>query len=407
LAAIISVKIVFFAPTVFVIFATTWWYSPDRVGVAQQLGIFAVVTFGGFGLLYALHDATLSSHVVTASGQGFIGHAMDRMLIFDENFPRLDTFNDTLHWDLGAWFLAALGGAVLLGDALHEKGKARGQALIGLGFLIPLATLVIYRNAFGYFYVTIVPPAVWVGGALVARIEQKLRSRPILAALLIGLAVFPLAKKASKFYEFNEVDEVTKQRVVLQGVHQMFPEPVPFIDRCNMVASYPMVGPFMSTVVMEQYREAREPQMKRILAEKQPKFLLANVESLEISRRYGKVDRRRRLLKADYNTLKSNFIRHWGPVWVAGWRRKNVGDNPVVVHFLIEGTYTVNARAPVEIDGELYQPNQTLVLDRGPHEIRSPKRKQTVTLRIGDNLVKPKMKIPSGPLFRSLRFYME
>lgn len=406
-AAMISIKIVFFAPTVFVIFAATWWHSSERKLIAMQFGLFALVTFVGFGLLYVAHAATLAEHVGPSSGQGFLERAMDRMLVWDENFPQLDTFIDTLHWDGTVWFMIFLGGAIAIGDVLHLEGEERVRAVILVSLLIPVGSLVIYRNAFAYFYVTVIPPAALVAGLVAARIVERLRSRPLIAALLVGLVAYPVAKKAWKFHEFNKQDEVTKQRMVLAGIHQMFPEPVPFIDRCNMVASYPMVGPFMSTIVMEHYREAGEPQMKRILAEKQPKFVLANVGSLELSRRYGRVDSDRRLLKADYNALQGNFIRHWGPVWVAGWKRKAVGRIPVKVHILIEGTYTVEGVAPVEIDGKVYEPGQTLVLVGGEHRVRSAGKKQKITLRYGDNLVKPKLKLPKGPIFRTLRFEME
>ena len=66
-----------------------------------------------------------------------------------------------------------LGTGVAFGDALHLGGEGRKRALLLLSFFLPLGSLVIYHNAYPYFYVTVIPPASLLCGALVSRIETS------------------------------------------------------------------------------------------------------------------------------------------------------------------------------------------------------------------------------------------
>jgi len=172
----------------------------------------------------------------------------------------------------------------------------------------------------------------------------------------------------------------------------MFPEPVSYIDGCGMISSFPKVGFFMSSAVMDPYLSKGEPVLKKALLAKGPLFLLANVPHLDLeSEKPPKSYVGRTLLEEDWQALRSYFVHHWGPVWIAGKKLELTSENSRE-EFQIEtaGLYTLETSTSVRIDGASYQPGDLAYLAQGVHVIEAGSDNVTIVLRWGDHVYRPK-----------------
>jgi hypothetical protein len=106
------------------------------------------------------------------------------------------------------------------------------------------------------------------------------------------------------------------------------------------------------------------------------------------------------LFKEDIATLKANYIRHWGAIYVAGKTFVSSIAGPAQnFEILIEGSYTVESAEPVILDGKEVQPDDVINLASGLHRLRMREASPDVTLRWGDHLYRPLEITPGGPLF--------
>jgi hypothetical protein len=183
---------------------------------------------------------------------------------------------------------------------------------------------------------------------------------------------------------------------MIATVKSIFPEPVPYIDRCGMLASYPKVGPFITSLTTQRYKATERPLYEAILRESQPPLLLANVGSLDLGRDWKSGSHS--LLKADFETLKANFVPHWGPIWVAGKELQLESGRDQTSEVLISGKYTLEADQPLTVDGVVVEPGRVVQLSQGTHAFRSD-RTGTARLRFGEELVRPTRAPPSKWLF--------
>ena len=137
--------------------------------------------------------------------------------------------------------------------------------------------------------------------------------------------------------------------------------------------------------------------MPDILTDQQPKFILANIDGLDID--HITSDTNRRLLPDDEALLKDNYIAHWGPIYVAGKTAQLGANQPQTVRIYIEGPYEIESPNPVTINGLTYRVGEQVQLSQGKYEISS-KTAQTLTLRWADlkipDIAEPKRKLFYG-----------
>ena len=415
---LISIKFALYLPTLAALFvarglAGRHWRTVLRDGLS-----FAAVVVVVAGALGALHVASLSP---TSPGVGgglvAIGSKMTSTVF---SFPQHHTLLQSLRWDWATWVFITLGLIVTALD-LRRSGMARARGGMVLAFAIPLLAISSYRNAFPYFYVTVIPPASLLAGALYARIEQALRVRgwaAIFGAATVALAA-PMVWGAWRWCDANSHDQVAPQRIVLEAVHHTFPQPVSYIDRCGMVSSFPKAGLFMSTWSLEDYRLRGRAVMADVLARQQPRFVLANVESLDLQQpTLDTADTVYALLPEDFAVLRGNFVHHWGPIWVAGKRIALDGDTPIVTtDVLIAGRYVIESAGSVRIDGVSHNAGDIVDLPTGLHTVAldvdvvdgadgadGAGLATTVVLRTADALPPPAFVAPTERLFQPFRY---
>jgi hypothetical protein len=406
LCLLISIKSVFYLPTLAGLIACRVAWDDDRRGAMTIAVSFALSTVVSFVALFALHAASLSG--VHAASAAPVADQVDALgsiaakAFFPPTPVSRGVFLDSLRWD-GVFWALLVAGAVIAVVSLRTR-PARLHNVQLLCFALPLASLLVYRSSFAYFYVSIIPPAALLAGVLVGRIEQRFAMRTALAVALVAVTAAPLARSAFLWCTYNSDDQTSSQKLLVDVVHATFPDPVPYVDRCGMISSFRKVGPFMSTWTLSDYRERGTPIMRELLQRERPQFLLENISSLGLSQRYGKGKRYYRLLRQDFDALAESFIPHWGPLWVAGKILALTPQAPTDFDLLIAGRYVVEGDYAITLDGTPTIPGEAVDLARGRHRIGST-ASQEIRLRIGSARPPPATAAPlPQEIFRGFRY---
>ena len=368
IATMVSIKAVLALPLVVAIGLCRLVESADRRQAFLRLGLAGASSILFLFLLYAWHVSTLAP-ASAAEAQAHLSESYRATLAETPFFPRLgyflrSTVENPVHWL-----------ALLLGiSAVAANGRRNGRTrtLLLLSFLLPLGALLFYRNAFPYFYAFMLAPAAVLFAAAASRPELE---RHVWApALVMG--------GAALFHHQGSLSAANvSQRQAVEAVHAMFPQPVPYLDRCSMIGSFPQSGIFLSTWWIENYLAAGRPLVRDLLVRTQPVFVIANSPVLAAAlEARSPAPGDGRLLDADGTVLRSNYVHHWGPIWVAG-KTLHAGPAPAPTEFLIAGNYRFEGRAPLLIDGRAVAPGNVARLGRGVHAIASPSGRQNVVLR--------------------------
>lgn len=301
-------------------------------------------------------------------------------------------------------WIAVFGGLLGLAVRLVRRDGLRTPEAVLLPFAIPLATLVVYRNAFPYYYVFVLAPAAVFAGLFLRDLERWLRARSVsVARMVVTLLWLGTLLTVGTHLLATARDRTVAQRQLIEVVHQLFPEPVPYVDRCAMISSYPKAGFFMSTWGMRAYWSLGRPIMEDILRREQPVFLLANSPGLEL-RMPESLARRDpyQLRPEDRETLRSNFVHHWGLLFVLG-KTLVLQGSAAPFEILVEGLYTLEGERDVQIDGLPVAPGESLRLATGPHTIQGGSVPgEQVVLRWGERLPRPAEPPVAQPLFTGL-----
>jgi Dolichyl-phosphate-mannose-protein mannosyltransferase len=399
-AMMVSIKSVFYLGTIGTIFLGLFLVDSNRRVIAMDAFYFAVAFSMSFLVLYHAHGSALASHDLF-DPSAFIGSAGAKTLLSTPFLPRFDTIRNALFQNGPIWVLICLGLAKVGYDLV--TARVRKNAVILLSFGVPLLSLLIYRNAYPYFFVFLMPAVVILGGVFADVLIARYRASgsKILPLVLAGTVLVTVGGVLGDYVR-KLPDQMVAQSEIVELVHRMFPEPVPYIDRNSMISSYPKVGFFMSTWGMENYLTWNVPIMDDLIRREQPRFLIANTCSLDISRPMADehAQCQYRLLNEDFDTLRANFVHHWGPVYVAGKAFDlRVPREPQEFEILISGLYTVEAETAVIIDGVTLQPREQVRLDQAVHKIAAADTPERVVLRFGKNLFKPDHAPSSQPIF--------
>lgn len=257
------------------------------------------------------------------------------------------------------WVLLSLP-AIILAWAGFGHARQTRRAIVLTAFALPLLCLLIYRNAFPYFFPFISAPLM----VAVALGASHLRNSPRFPLLLVGMIVSGTGQGLLALSEGNAV-----QRATLAEVHRLFPEPVTYIDQHGMVSEFPRQGFFMSTWGIESYRKAGEPVFAAIIANARPPLLLANRHELAQAVTYG-ASRPGAFLPEDQAVLKNSYVHYAGAIWLAGHDLAGAGK-AVPFSMPFGGRYRLESDAPVLIDGVTVEPGAILWLDESRHALEA------------------------------------
>lgn len=225
-----------------------------------------------------------------------------------------------------------------LAGLMSPRGSKRALLLILL--VSPLLSVVIYRNAFPYFFpfaapllmVTVAYGAQYLQGSLWVK-----RCVIIMFATGVSQGILTLS------------EDTYAQHATIAEVHRLFPEPVPYIDDSSIIASFPSVGPFMSTWGMNGYRRAGQPIFGTIVATERPPLLIANKRTLIATMRTANSGH---LLAEDDVVIRNSYVHYDGAIWLAG-REVTLTQAEQVLEMPFAGQYRVETTAPIQIDGQI------------------------------------------------------
>lgn len=315
-------------------------------------------------------------------------------------FPQFKIFLLLYKFDRITWLLLSSGIILLIIDCAKKPYVLKNIGLFSL--LIPLFSILIYRNAFPYFYVFAMPPATIFCGYLLWKLIHSVKFKhQIIYFVLIVVFGSVIFKNLVTYYASINSNQIGFQKEILNVIHKMFPDPVPYIDGSFMVSSFPDTDLFLSSAGMEGYLKVGEPIMEGLLTAKKPRFLLANIAHLNLhSEAPAKSYKGVSLMIKDWQILKDNFIHHWGPIWVTGKQFKFKNKNEIKrFKIAVPGIYTTEGNENVLIDGRLIQIGDVVSLKAGDHIIKSQNSPGRTSLRLGENLYRPIVDPPIERIF--------
>jgi hypothetical protein len=247
------------------------------------------------------------------------------------------------------------------------------------------------------------PGVILVGVAFEAVLRWHARRRLAVLRVLAALVPVGLLAGAALQVVRERGDQQVAQREVLDLVHELFPEPVPYVDRCSMVATFPKAGFFMSTLGMAQYLEGGRPIFEELIRTRRPRFVLANAYPLRLAwPTRTPVRGYQRLLPEDARALRTHYVHHWGALYVPGQRLDVVRQQGgTTFEILVPGTYTLEASAALLLDGAAVEPGTALALTAGEHAFEGGGA-GPIILRWGDHLARPDRPPTPQALFTGL-----
>ena len=201
-AALVTVKVIFFAG----VYLAAWLSrAQDRPVFVRTLlaGIAAVILWGG---LFWWHASVIPASQGPDTSD--IAHNAAAMTLTQSGFfPRRDEFL--------TWAVLSLGpvALILVGCAMT---RSLPRALLVLAFLSPLLSVLIYRNAFAYFFPFATPFAMVVV-AIGAMHVKNARYLSYLTVLICFGGIVQIGNAAT--------ETATAQRATLNEIHRLFPDP--------------------------------------------------------------------------------------------------------------------------------------------------------------------------------------
>ena len=370
LATIATIKSVLYAPALIAMAAWRW---QDRLSI-KSVGIVM-----GAAIVFAITTLWVIPADILQSITGLAGASLDRMFSAGL-FPQ------------GRYFLSqlvmapVLSAFVVLAIVAARKSDHRMPWWLITGLVLPLAWVVIYRNAFPYFFAFILPPVAIAAALGVSTIVERYGAKIVLGAIIANALVLSVTEQR---------DMLDRQRIVQSGISEIFPEPVRYIDDIAFRADFPRAVPhFASGWALANYHRKGTPTYKEAMQNPPAPFLFRQGYALEIMEpTAGDVEA---LLPEDATALRDNYIEHWGRVFVAGKHIEPSNDSQTIM-IRIAGNYTVERNA-LTISGRVVPAGSVIELDQGAYQI-GPLAGDGATLRWGDNLPVPGTPFPYGPLF--------
>lgn len=404
-AHMVSIKSVFYLGTIAPILLTPFFIESDRRAALRSMLIFAATFIVSVTVLYQLHSYALSGAVPNENSTDvatFVTSAGTATVFTGTFLPRLYFVLRGVMENGVIWIFIFLG-LVKVGFDV-ARGHDRKNALFLLSFSLPLLSLLFYRNAFPYFFVFLMPAVMVLGGVFVDALNAYFRKiAPRISFCVLVATIATISASYLSNYISKLSDETIAQKEIVTLVHRMYPEPVPYIDRNSMIASFPKVGIFMSSWGVQAYRKANRAIMDDLIRRKQPRFLIANSCGLQISRQGNDPETPciYHLFDDDMKTMRANFLHHWGPIYVIGKSFDlRPDEKPELFEILVSGTYTVVAESAVRLNGVLRRPGDHVLLEQGHHIIAATGEATRAAIRLGTNLFKPSNAPSAQPIYQ-------
>ena len=242
LSLMVSIKVLFHLATIVLIFLILFVFQKEKKHVFLQFVFFTLCLTGTYLILYIYHVSMLP---ITPSQKPleFAGAVSEKVILLNNFFPNFRYFALSLYENPIIWCLLFLGVLFTAFKPNNLKPVSTFSYQILFIFLVPLLTLLFYRNAYPYYYVFIIAPGIIFCGVIFHELieDYKIQNSPIFLvfAVMLSISVF-----INFIIHYNKVSsvQITAQKNIIKNIHKIFPEPVPYIDRCSAIASFKKCG---------------------------------------------------------------------------------------------------------------------------------------------------------------------
>lgn len=361
--------------------------------------VFFLSLISGFALIYKSQYAYALSAAPSAATtlpivKGLTksaGNAYSFFVVFNTIFPQFEFFKLSLRIDWVIWLFLVTG--IIINAVYFTKNRQSFKNLSLFIIIIPLFSLLFYRNAFPYFYPFITPTAtIFCGYTLWKLTENNLKIRSKVSFMMTIICCILIFSNNLIFINKTfSLDQNKSRYQTLNIIHEMFPEPVTYIDGSGMVSSFPKTGFFMSDAGMKGYLK-RKPIMRDLLNNKKPLFVLANASHLDLNSKTPPLSYTGLALhQEDWDVLKSNYVHHWGSrIWVIGKQFEFTSDfKEDKFNIIIPGNYTLHGNRHILIDNNPVNTANCIYLSKGFHSIENQGSPGRIVLKWGNHLYQP------------------
>jgi hypothetical protein len=384
LSIIITIKSNIYIPTFILISFFTFLdkQSNLKIKIIHITFYISIITF--YVILYYFHSHTISTTDLQDNTVSALNSAQ-KTLNGNELFPRLNYFIQSIKSNLIYWIIFTIS----LIELTKQSINFNLNSLKLLALVVPLLTIVIYRNAYPYFYPFILASASIICSISWNFLYETFRSFKIHIGLIFLISInivnqgfiIPHYKNSSYQYQFIET------------IHKIFPKSTNYLDRCSMISSYNKQGFFMSTWGIESYLENEVRIINKIIKTTPPLFIINNSPLLDIDNRSNGYYS---LFEEDFLAIKDNYISFWNQLYVIG-KIINLDDGEFEI--LIPGEYRLKSDFGVIINDDFLLPNNDIYLDIGKYKAKSVSNSKDFKLiwsQVSDQTIK---EIPIKPLF--------
>lgn len=376
---LLTVKSIFYAPC----FAGIAWLrfvnAENKKTAAFRILAIAPVAIATFLGLYFLHRAGLAPTPPSQQGTAFVSNGMKWVT---------DGLLRQPYYTLMAFLTAPLFVCALFlsPSVWRNTGLSRPRILALTGLMLPLLTILFYRNAFPYFFVFIFAP---VAVALTPAVSTlRTRFRPSVFFALVCLV--PLSK-----FIVEPRQVMDDQRALIEYVNRQFPNGALYLDYCGIIADYPrVIDHLISGIGLKNYHARGVPLVADAVQRGELEFVVDNGPAIFNRPVAGELTHKT-LLPKDIAALRDNYVRIGGALWLAG-EHIPAGNDAHLIDVPHPGLYTTDRN--VIVDGISYYRGDTFQLNEGQHVATGSRNAVTVLWR-GTRLPDPYPARASRTLF--------
>lgn len=369
IALMLSIKSLLLLPALALL---QWGAHHSKAVAITRLLLSTTLTLTLFSIMLMLHQGVSSPPEISGVAPGATGtlsSALQYTLLNLQWFPRFGYFKQLLLDNPALVFAASIGlisliksrPACLKGQSANQT-PTLGLALIALS--LPLLSLLFYRNAYPYFYpLLLIPLSLLAGLGWQWLSHSRIRRFRYLLLLFILPTLFQFGLMKPQWH--NQ----TEQRQLLSVIHQLFPEPVAYLDRSGMIASFPKVGPFLSSWTLTKYHSNQHPVLREAILKHQPPLYLVNTPVLDLDHQiypnWGA-----KLIEEDQKALRAHYLPLWGPLYVAG-KQLVLTEQAQQIQLVIGGQYQLMGPGLVLLDQQRFAAGDMVTLAPGHYRLKA------------------------------------
>ena len=366
LAAMVTIKFVLWAPAFAGIALWRWRDENWNWQYIFRWIAAGAVALSTFALLYVSHATSGGPQEANAVAGGILERTSGKMFSL--------ATSPHLHMSGKAIFTAlplALAAAMVPWAIARGQENWQGKTALALMWF-PVLTPLYYHNSLPYFHPFILPPVVVTAVLTLPYVIKRYGSHMVAGVI---------AASALSVWIVDARGVTERQHSLVDAVHEIFPEPVAYVDCCGMIGTFPKVNEFRTRWGIEKYLRTGKPLIREQMLVQPVPLLLDNKR--EFADAIDGVSEHT-LHPQDAAAVRDTYIRIWGDIFVAG--RIIEAQASDIWDVLVPGTYTV--KGTLNVDGENYRSGDVVTLKRGAVTLRNDTA-EPVQLVWGENPATP------------------